>query len=195
MYNEITVDRSLFYIEQMHVDAFRDIANKMSEFSYIVKDGGLSVEDAWIVAFNTWLALLPDDYNMILSVDNSLYYSANIIIYNAVVEDIHFQYMKHRHDATPELIYLASLFLASGLNQWIKFVMNKYHLEYMIEKNRIQKYFDALKGTKEEIQTFVEDQALFVKAAIQELKTDSFTKTIKKSCDDAYFLYLDHVIK
>ena len=64
MYNEITVDRSLLYIDQHHVDTFKSLAKKMSQFNFIIEDGGLRKKDAWVIAFNTWLMLLPDKYNL-----------------------------------------------------------------------------------------------------------------------------------
>ncbi|MCP1145287.1 hypothetical protein [Lysinibacillus endophyticus] len=195
MYHEITVDRSLFYIEQHHVDTFLSIAEKLKDYSYIVKDGAMPQEDAWIVAFNAWLLLLPDDHIIIQSVEKSLYYTSNYIIYNALIKDVHFQNLKQRKDATPEFLYIVSLFLASSLNDWILFVMDKYNLSYMAEKNRELKYFDALQGTESEIQDFLKDQSLFVKAAILELKTDSFSQMLKKCSDDAYFFYLENLMK
>ncbi|WP_097074574.1 hypothetical protein [Ureibacillus xyleni] len=195
MYHVITVDRSLFYIEQHHVDTFLSIAEKLKDYSYIVKDGGMTQEDAWVVAFNAWLLLLPDDHIIIQSVEKSLYYSSNYIIYNALRKDNHFQNLKQRKVASPEFFYIASLFFASGLNDWILSVMNKYDLSYMVEKNKELKYFDALEGTESEIQDFLKDQSLFVKAAILELKTDSFSQMLKKCCDDAYFFFLENFAK
>lgn len=191
MYREITVDRSLLYIEQHHVDTFLSIAEKMDEYSYLVKEGGISKEDAWIVAFNAWLMLLPDESHIVQSVDKMLYYSSNFLIYNALKEDIHFQNLKQRSDATPELFYLSSLCIATGINEWILYVLEKYNLSDMINRLKKSKYFDAHKRPENEIQLFMVDQAKFVKAAVMELSTNSLSEVIKKCCDDAYFLYLD----
>lgn len=195
MYKEITVDRSLLYIEQHHVDTFLSIAKEMDEFSYLVKEGGISQEDAWIIAFNAWLMLLPDKHHIIQSVDKMLYYSSNFLIYNAVKDNIHFQNLKHRKDATPELFYISSLYLASGINEWILYVLTKYNQVDMLNRLKINKYFDAHKRTDKELQLFVVDQAKFVKIAVKELSTNTLSDKIKKCCDDAYFLYMDKFLK
>ncbi|RTQ87439.1 hypothetical protein [Lysinibacillus telephonicus] len=195
MYKEITVDRSLLYIEQHHVDTFQSIAKKLDEYSYLVKEGAISKEDAWIIAFNAWLMLLPDEYHIIQSVDKMIYYSANFLIYNAVKKDVHFQNLKYRKDATPELFYLSSIYIATGINEWILLVLKKYNLIEMLNRLKKSKYFDAHKRTEKEIEMFIVDQAKFVKAAVMELSTNSLSETIKKCCDDAYFLYKEKFLK
>ncbi|RUL57006.1 hypothetical protein [Lysinibacillus antri] len=196
MYRNLSVDHSLFYIEQHHLDTFLSIAEQMESYDHIVKEAALHKEDAWAIVFNAWLLLQPDEKNHILiqSVDKSLIYSSNFIIYQAVTQDSHFQSIKQRKDATPELLFLAALYLATGLNEWFLYVMKTYNISYMAEKNKEQGYFNIQYRTEDEIQSFLEDQALFIKATIQELKTDSFSKIIKKSCENAYFLYLENFV-
>ena len=191
MYEMIVIDKSILFIEQHHVDTFKKMATKLNNYSCLVKEGGLSKSDGWIMAFNIWLFILPDDDLIIKTDEASLYYTANVLIHNAIKDDTHFQNLKHRKDSTPELFYLSSLALATGLNEWILFVMEKYQLKNKATRLEYQNYFDALNGSTEEIQTFLEDQAQFVKAAVQELRECSFSQMIKKCCDEAYFLYVD----
>jgi len=192
MYEAVTIDKSILYIEQHHVDTFKMMARKLDNYSYLVKVGGLGQMDSWIIAFNIWLFLLPDDDLLIKTDETSLYYTANVLIYNAFKDDTHFQNLKERIDATPELFYLSTLFLATGLNKWVLYVMKKYQLLAIFERTKYRSYFDALSGSEDEIQLFLEDQAQFVKAAVQELRECSFAQMIKKCCDEAYFLYVDH---
>lgn len=192
MYEKITIEKSILYIEQHHVDTFKQMATKLDNYSPLLKEGGISLMDGWIMAFNIWLLLLPDDDLIIKTDETSIYYTANVLIYDAIKDDTHFQNLKERTDASPELFYLSSLFIATGLNEWILFVMNKYHLHDMRKRSKTRKYFDALNGTDEEIQIFLQDQAQFVKAAVQELREGTFSQMIKKCYDEAYFLYVDH---
>ncbi|PYF03067.1 hypothetical protein [Ureibacillus chungkukjangi] len=195
MYEKITIENSILYIEPHHVDTFKQWAAKMDNYSHLVKNGALSKMDSWIMAFNIWLLLLPDDDDLIIKTDeSSLYYTANILIHNAFKEDSHFQNLKERNDSTPELFYLSSLYLATGLNEWILNVLEKYQLQDIIQRARYQRYFNALDGTKEQIQTFLEDQSQFVKAAVLEIREGSFSQMIKKYCDKAYFLYVDQYL-
>lgn len=194
MYWEITVDRSILYTEQSHVDHFVSLAKKYSEFNHLVKEGGLNLIDAWIIAFNIWLLLLPEKYHIIHSAEKTLYYSANFIILNALENNVHFNQLKLRENRPELLYYIISLQMATGLNHWILEVMQKYNLTYLIERNKQRIYFDAHLGTEDEIQTFLEDQSKFVKAAVKEINnTDSFDKMIKQSIDESYKCYNDYL--
>lgn len=195
MYNEVSVDRCLLYIDQHHVDTFKSLAKKMDRFNFIIEDGGLPKRDAWIIAFNTWLLLLPDKYNIILSVEKTLYYSSNYVILNALLKDVHFNQLKKRSDASDELFYLAALTIATKLNKWFLFIQEKYKLMHISKRNPKISYFDSHKQSEKEIQRFLEDQSHFVKATIKEMNsTDSFLKTIKQACDDAFVIYTSHFV-
>lgn len=125
MYREITVDRSILYIEQYHIDQFNNLAKKYSEFNHLVKEGALNIIDAWIIAFNIWLLLLPEKYHIIHSAEKTLYYSSNFVILNALQENVHFNQLKARENRPELLYYIISLQMATGLNQWILDVMKK----------------------------------------------------------------------
>lgn len=196
MYREITVDRSILYIEQCHVDKFIELAQEHEAFNHHLKECGLSRKDAWIIAFNIWLLLLPDECNIIQTAEKTIYYSSNFIILNAIKDNVHFKNLKRRKDRPESLYYLTALKITSGLNEWYGYVMKKYELNDIFKRNKERIYFDSHKGTKKEVQQFLEDQAKFVKAAVKELNSsDSFEKMIKKACDEAFFLYKDHFIK
>ncbi|MED3660708.1 hypothetical protein NST62_05305 [Ureibacillus sp. FSL K6-8385] len=193
MYREITVDRSILYIEQYHIDQFNNLAKKYSEFNHLVKEGALNIIDAWIIAFNIWLLLLPEKYHIIHSAEKTLYYSSNFVILNALQENVHFNQLKARENRPELLYYIISLQMATGLNQWILDVMKKNHLSYMAERNKHHIYFDSHLGSEKEIQRFLEDQSKFVKAAVKELNsTDTFDKMIKQSIDEAYKVYNEY---
>ncbi|QBK26259.1 hypothetical protein [Ureibacillus thermophilus] len=193
MYREITVDRSLLYIEQYHIDTFNELAKKYSQFNYLVKEGALNLIDAWIIAFNIWLLLLPDKYHIIHSAGKTLFYSSNFVILTALEENIHINQLKARENRPELLYYIISLQLATGINRWILHVMLKHDLTDMIERNKNRVYFDAHLGTKEEIQIFLENQSRFVKAAVKELNsTNSFDKMIRRSINESHNVYNDY---
>ncbi|MEK4284704.1 hypothetical protein [Ureibacillus sp. FSL K6-0165] len=193
MYRKITVERSILYIEQYHVDKFIDLAKQNSQFNYLVKEGALNTIDAWIIAFNIWLLLLPNKYNIIHSAEKTLYYSSNFVILNALQDNVHFNQLKFRENRPELLYYIMSLQLATGLNEWILRVMIKHDLTYMIERNKKRIYFDAHLGSEDEIQSFLEDQSKFVKAAVKELhSTNSFDRMIRNAIDEAYKVYNKH---
>lgn len=196
MYKGITVDRSILYIEQEHVDKFIDLAEKHEAFNHHLKEGGVSKKDAWIIAFNIWLLLLPDECNIIQTAEKTIYYSSNFLILNAIKDNVHFKNLKRRKERPESLYYLTALTITSGLNEWYAYVMEKYELDDIFERNQDRIYFDSHKGTKKEVQQFLEDQARFVKVAVKELNsTDSFNDMIKKACDEAFFIYKDYFVK
>ena len=188
MHDEVTLERSLLYIQQHHVDQFKTIAQEMKEFDEIIQDGGLNVKDAWIIAFTVWLHFLPDKNNIIHSAEKSIYYPANFLLLNALINNPTFKQFK-RYQTSPDLIYIASLTLANGINQWIYSIMEKYNLMDSYNRNRDRIYFDAHLGNSEEIQLLAENQARFVKACVIELKTNSYNQTIRNSCNEAIRIY------
>ncbi|MEO4052350.1 hypothetical protein [Solibacillus sp. CAU 1738] len=191
MYTAITAETSLFFIEDDTLAfQFKEIAQKMSMFNNILHAGGVNKEDAWIIAFNIWLMLQPDEYNIIESAEKTIYYSSNFIIFNAMKNDYHIKYIRTSTKKTPEFLYLTALNIAEGLNKWIADVMIRENISSILERNRTRSYFKAHMGTDEEVKQFIKDQALFVKAIIPIIaNTKEIERLIKKCCDEATFLY------
>lgn len=193
LYREITVDRSLLYIEQYHVDEFIQLAEKYEAFNDLIEEAALNKKDAWIIAFNMWLLLLPEHYNIIHSAEKTLYYSTNFIILNAIQKNSHFNQLKIRPNRSEPMFYIAALKLASGLNKWLLYVMEKNNITYMAERNKRRLYFESHIGPADEVQLFLEDQSIFVKAAVKELNlSQSFDNMIKNCIDEAVKLYSLH---
>lgn len=196
MYNEITVDRSLLYIDQHHVDTFKSLAKEMHQFSDIIEEGAFTKNDTWIVAFNTWLLLLPDECNIIQSVEKTVYYSPNFILLNALLKNSHFNAIKARYHREQKLCYLFSVVLANQLNQWGLAMMKKYNLMHLSEQNKKLSHYDAYKLPKKELQQFLENQALLTKAFIKEIHTtDTLQQTIKEAFDNASIVYSKHFLE
>lgn len=192
MYREITVDRSLLFINQSYVDMFVKLAKKYEPFNDLVTEAALNKKDAWIIAFNIWLLLLPDNRHIIHSAEKTLYYSSHFIILDSLQKNVYFNQFKLREHRPELLFYIAALILASGLNNWIYYVMEKYHLTEVAERNKTRIYFEGHRGNEDEVQLFLEDESKFVKVAVKELhSTDTFDQMIKKCIDEAYKLYRD----
>ncbi|BDH62217.1 hypothetical protein MTP04_23470 [Lysinibacillus sp. PLM2] len=184
MYDGITVERSLLYIEQHQVDKFKTIANSMKEYNDLIADGGLSKDDCWIIAFNIWLLLnAVDEHDIMQSAEKTIYYHANFIILNATIKSNYFKLFK-REGSSRKLLYLASLKIANGINQWIYYVLERYDLLSIAEKNRKRSYFDVHLNNCQEVKNFSEEQALFVKASIKELKTTNSFELMLKYCSE-----------
>ncbi|KGR78503.1 hypothetical protein [Ureibacillus manganicus] len=184
MQDIISVERSLLYIQQHHVELFNCTAHEMKEFEYLIKNGGLNENDAWIIAFNIWLLLIPDKNDIIYSAEKTLYYPANFLIMNELVLNYSFKQFKRNHHQK-RTIFIVALSIANGINQWIYLVMEKYNLMDLYERNKARRYFDSHLGNPEEIKILAENQARFVKASVKELKTNSFNQMIKNCCDEA----------
>ena len=184
MKENITVDRSLLYIQQHHVELFTSTAHEMKEFEYLIKSFALKENDAWIIAFNIWLLLLPDKNDIIYSAEKTLYYPANFLLMNELDLNPSFQQFK-RFQHPKRTIFIASLSIANGLNEWIYLVLEKYDLMDIHERGKDRRYFDSHLGNPEDLKILAENQARFVKASVKELKTNSFNQMIKDCCDEA----------
>lgn len=191
MYTEISSETSLFFIEDNTlVNQFIEISIKMAKYIEELNAGGVNISDAWIIAFNIWLMLQPDELNIIESAEKTLYYSSNFIIFNAIKNDYYFKYIRSNDMNKAELLYLTSVFLAEALNQWIADIMNNENMTDTLERNQTRSYFKAHMGTDDEVNQFLKDQAKFVKAIIPILSTTKQLERMIKQCyDKATLLY------
>lgn len=191
MYMGISTETSLFFIEDNTlVNQFIEISQKMDTYIEELNDGGVNRNDVWIIAFNIWLMLQPDELNIIESAEKSLYYSSNFIIFNAIKNDYYFKYIRSNNIKKSELIYLTSVFIAEALNQWIAEIMKNENMTDTLERNQIRSYFTTHLGTDEDVKQFLKDQAKFVKAIIPILSTtNQLERMIKKCYDQASSIY------
>ena len=191
MYMGISTETSLFFIEDNTlVNQFIEISQKMDTYIEELNDGGVNRNDVWIIAFNIWLMLQPDELNIIESAEKSLYYSSNFIIFNAIKNDYYFKYIRSNNIKKSELIYLTSVFIADALNQWIAEIMKNENMTDTLKRNQIRSYFTAHLGTDEEVKQFLKDQAKFVKAIIPIISTTKqIERMIKNSYDQASSIY------
>lgn len=194
MIHKITLERSLMYVEQHHIESFCSMVDKMSAFNYIIKESSIAKEeDLWNIVFTVWLLLLPDKYGITESAQKSINYSSVFVVLNVLKNDPHFQALKNRSNVTEELNYLSALLIANGMNTWALNVVEKHSMEDIFERNKNRLFFEMHKRSKKEIQIFLQAQVKFVKAAIKELSsTNSFEELVKKCCNDANVLYIVH---
>lgn len=194
MYEEITIDNSIFYIEQHHLDTFKNIARKMEGYGDNLLERSPCCKDGWIIAFNVWILFLPDDDLFFKLEEKSLYFSSIFIIYEALKVDGHFQSLKHRGDASPELFFLTSLAVAQGITKWISLVAEKYNLPIFSKVYPNRSYFETINRTEVDIKLFLAKESKWVKAIVKELRDCSFSHRIKKCSDQAYFLYVERFL-
>lgn len=198
MINKITVERSLMYVQQYHIDNFFAIAEKMEKFWYIVTQKRVvtTEDDAWNMVFNTWVLLLPDEFQIIQSVEKSMYYSSNFFIFDNLKNDSCFQNLKNRSNGNEELTFISACIIARGLSTWTLYdVLEKNNLTDIIERINKRIYHDSHIGTKLELEVILQDQAQFTKAAVKELSTsNSFEERIKNCCQEAYELYVENYV-
>nr|WP_106779939.1 hypothetical protein [Lysinibacillus timonensis] len=195
MHDEITVERSLLYVQQHHVDQFKSIANKMKEFDYLLEEAAFSLNDAWNIAFNIWLLLYYDDQDddIIPTVGKTLYYPSNFILIDALINQSYFIQLK-KHNLSPEMLYIASLKLATGINQWINKLLYENNMVKLLNKMNHGSYFDAHLSSKDEVGKFSDDQTKFVKLTVKELHTSNSFYLMMKNCYEQVFqFYYDNI--
>lgn len=188
------------YVQQYHIDHFLAVAEKMEKFWYIVKKSRVitTEDDAWNMAFNVWVLLLPDECLIIPSVEKSIYYSSNFLIFDELNKDSYFQNLKNHSNGNEELSFISACTIARGLSTWaLCDVLKKNNLTDIIERINKRIYHDSHIGThtKRELEIILQDQARFTKAAVKELRTShSFKERIKNCCKASYELYVDNYV-
>ncbi|KYG92247.1 hypothetical protein [Metasolibacillus sp. FSL K6-0083] len=187
MFETVTAEKSLLFLEDdLLVNEFKALARKLPQYHSIPQAGTISSNDVWVAAFNIWLLLQPDEYLILESVEKTLYYSSNFIILDELKNDHYFKFIKTHPDIATELLFITALYLAEALSQWLTEVLLAENREDIIIRNRRRSYFEAHKGSDEEVRQFVEDQAAIVKIIMPILtKENTLERLIKNSYDEA----------
>ena len=182
MFNAITVDRSLFFIDETRVDDFKSVANSLKSYYELNLHGALENDDVWTTAFNLWLLLHPDEMLILEAVEKTFYYSSDYIVYSYLKDNYHFKFIRNYPNLTKELGFLFSIHLTNMLNQyWLKLLLEN-NLEEIVYRNKHQSYFDAHKKDYHNIELFLADQAHFIKILVQDIKNTTHFADIVKSC-------------
>lgn len=190
MYKAVSIDRSLFFIDQSFVEKFHSLALALEQHYELNMYGAISNDDVWTTAFNIWLLAQPDEMLVLESVEKTFYYSSNFIIYEHLKNDYYFNALRTNESTTPELTFLVSIHLTNSMNLYLYELMIQNGLQDIVEKNRHRNYFDAHNDTSLAASDFINDQARFVKVLVNDLKkTQTFSRIIKESYDKATYQY------
>lgn len=183
MLTHLTLKNSLYYFEQHHLDTFNKMFEDHSSYYHLLKDGAISKTDILIIAFYIWLLLMPEHKKIYENVKNSMYFRTLHIIKNELIMNSHFENLRSNKNASNEMLFAASLFIANGLNLWALKIFKKYNLPLLVNQN--SNFFDIQKRIKNE-KSFFEEQAKIVKCFVWELKTSNeFHEIIKTNCLEA----------
>ena len=87
MYQTISKDRSLFFIDSHHVDSFIALADAVWNEDMPCIPKFLNLEHTWTSIFNIWLLLQPDEALIVEAFDKSMYYSSNQLLIKALKND------------------------------------------------------------------------------------------------------------
>ncbi|MCH7321129.1 hypothetical protein LZ480_04425 [Solibacillus sp. MA9] len=196
MYNQITFEHSLFFINEQYVFDFQQLAEKMNPLLKIPIDDTsyYNMKDMWISAFNFWVLLHREEEDIIESFDKILYYSSNHIMFNALKNDYYINYFRSHPDTTLEHIYILSILLTKQINNWYVKILKIANQRPLIKRNQQCHYYLMHLQSKELLQPFMKDQAILVKILIQHLNSSNeFELLVKKCCDEASFFYQDFI--
>ena len=187
MIEAISIERSLFFINQSHVDEFNKLAEQLKGEYSLNLNGAISDDDVWTTAFNIWLLTLPDEMLVLESVEKTFYYSSNFIIYEYLKNDYHFNYIRNHSKRSNEICFLFSIHLTNQMNNYWYTLLMEHGLSDIVEKNKSRNYFEAHNDTDQNIENFINDQARFVKVLVQDLKSnDTFKRLVKDCCDKTF---------
>lgn len=196
MYNQISLEQSLFFINEQYVSDFKQLAKKMNPLLTISIDDSsyYNTEDMWVSAFNLWVLLHREEENIMESFDKTLYYSSNHIMIKALKNDYYFNYFRAHPDTTLEHLYILSILLTKQINNWYVKILKIANQRPLIKRNRQRPYYFMHLKTKEQLQPFMKDQSILVKILIQHLNgSNEFERLVKKCCDEANFFYQDYI--
>lgn len=186
MFETITAEKSLLFLkDDVLVNKFKALANQFSQFHTVPQIGMVTPDDVCIGAFNIWLLLQPDEYNILEAAEKTLYYSSNFIILNELRNDHYFKFIKTHPDAAAELHFATAIYLAEDLNQWLADILIAEARQDIIIRNRQRSYFEMHTKEEDEVRKFVEDQAAIVKIMMPILTKENILEHLIKNSYDA----------
>lgn len=190
MYNALTIEQSLFFINNQYVEDFKQLAQEMESVITMTELPFLNLEATWCEAFNNWILLQPDETNIMEDSDKIFYYSSNPIFFGAMKNDYHFNNSQMYPNTTKEHLFILLLLLTENTNVWYDDLLLQHGLRDVLERNKQRDYYSSHLQNRQVLELFMNDQSLIVKALIQLISnTNTLVRLIKKSCDDANFLY------
>lgn len=195
MYQTISKDRSLFFIDSHHVDSFIALADAVwvEDMPFIPKL--LNIEHTWTSIFNIWLLLQPDEALIVEAFDKSMYYSSNQLLIKALKNDYHFNFLRTTAANTPEQLFIGAIFINNGISSWTADLMTQEGLDDVLNDFQQSNYYDLHNSPLSEVTPFINNQARLVKLLAANLNaTPKFSRMIKKQCDEAIFYYRDHYL-
>lgn len=193
MYQTISKERCLFFIDSSYEETFKNLAATLHNDVIQPHNNVFNEEHTWISIFNVWLLLQPEDKLIIEAFDKAMYYSFNQLIIKTLKKDYHFKFFRNNPKHTAELLFIGAIYLTNGIGLWIRQSMQAHQLDDILIRFQEKDYFDSHTASPEEIEQFMNDQARMVKLLAMHLhKDNSFSRMIKKQCDEAFFYYRDH---
>lgn len=186
MFETITAEKSLLFLkDDVLVNEFKALANQFSQFHTVPQIGIVTPNDVCISAFNIWLLLQPDEYNILEAAEKTLYYSSNFIILNELRKDHYFKFIKTYPDAAAELHFATAIYLAEALNQWLADILIAEARQDIIIRNRQRSYFEMHTKEEDAVRKFVEDQAAIVKIMMPIITKENILEHLIKNSYDA----------
>lgn len=192
MYQNITIEHSLFFINEQYITNFKKIAQKMQPFITVKRADMLNLQDMWIETFNLWLLLHREEDNILEASDKTLTYSANYLLLHTLKNDYQINFFRSHTNTTSEHRFILSVILINELSQWFSHYLSEPKNRDLLMRNQKRNYFLMHLQSKEQLQQFMNDQSRLVKLFVHHsTKTNDLERLIKKCCDETHFLYQD----
>ena len=190
MYQNITIEHSLFFINEQYITNFKKIAEKMQPFITIKNAGTLNLQDMWIETFNLWLLLHREEDNILEASTKTLTYSANYLLFHTLKNDYQINFFRSHTNTTSEHRFILSVILITQLSEWFNRFLSESNNQDILLRNQKRNYFLMHLQSKEQLQQFMNDQSRLVKLFVQHSKkSNELERLIKKCCDETRFLY------
>lgn len=188
MLSNFTIDKSFYYIEQHHIDTFKQTVEKFSKYKYLLNTSLTNKEDSWAIAFHIWLLFIPNN-NIVENVRISMYYRSCNIIKKELLKNPYFHRLKHHHNTSDELLFITTLLITNSVIDWSYKILKKNDLLSLVNITENASLLETHKYLKDE-KSFFEMQAIFIKLLVWEFKSSNqFHELIKSNCKKAQMIY------
>ncbi|WP_339280724.1 hypothetical protein [Lysinibacillus sp. FSL P2-0066] len=195
MFEQLQVEHSLFYIDQDHMNRFKNLAAKWQSIFPDVCAKCLNTVDAWANVLNNWVFLKSQQTDeLILNPSKAIYYSINTFLIDELQKIQIIQKIKECDN--DDFQYFAAFHLGNAIDLWVYNTLEKSAESDLLQpQNRIPYYLAFL---DDDFQT---DNALFHKNQTRAIKIlaqvvrskNCFRITVSSAVNRAVDMY-DHYV-
>lgn len=180
MKHTLIEEASLFFITRELYEEFSELLNCHIEYSTL-STGLLNEQDVIHNTFNLWLMMQTEQKEIMESMEKTMYYTGDFLIFDAMRKSKYFHKMLKMIDQDTVLQVQMAFFLSNQLNTWLSEQMKGQQYSSLFNEQNTSYFLLFKESDLWENRDFLDEVALFTKKVSSALADKiSFEAILKK---------------